>query len=232
MISCNSDTPKETETTTNDTMTTSLGQILAEKKAHFEANADEAKKTLYNQGIQAVVDAGVLERAKNVGDEAPNFTLKNANGESVNLKTQLKNGPVILMWYRGGWCPYCNLTLKSMQDHLAQFTAAGAQLIALTPELPDSSLSTKEKNNLQFEVLSDLKNTIAKQYGVVFTLTPEVAKKYQEGFGLHQYNGDESNELPLAATYIIGTDGKIKYAFLDADYRNRAEPAEILKHLK
>jgi len=233
IISCNNNT-KAIETMDEDQPKNalSLKNQLDEKKAHFEATADEEKKIIYNKGIQAVIDAGILNKAKNVGDIAPNFALKNAKGQIVDLKTELKKGPVILLWYRGGWCPYCNLTLKSMQDNLGKFKAAGAQLIALTPELPDSSLSTMEKNNLQFEVLSDLHNKVAKDYGVVFTLIPEVAKKYQDGFGLYQYNGDESNELPLAATYIIGTDGKIKYAFLDADYRNRAEPTDILAALQ
>ena len=167
-----------------------------------------------------------------VGDTAPNFTLTNATGEAVSLQSYLDKGPVVLTWYRGGWCPYCNLTLARLQEELPNFQAEGANLLALTPEVPDSSISTSEKHELTFEVLSDLDNTVAREYGVVFTLTLDVAEAYQNGFGLHEYNNSESNELPLAATYIINTNGEIVYAFVNEDYRNRAEPKDILTALK
>ena len=118
-----------------------------------------------------------------------------------------------------------------MQDMLPLYRSGGAQLLALTPEMPDKSLNTKEKNNLDFQVLTDKNNNVAKKYKVVYTLTDEVKEYYETGFGLSAYNGNKDGELPLAATYIIGTDGKITYAFLDADYRNRAEPMEVLNAL-
>lgn len=227
--------PKEAENTqeeeTMKTDSTSLQDILDEKKAGFNAKADSVKKQAYADGIQAVIDAKITESALQVGDKAPNFTLSNAKGDDVTLYNELKKGPVILMWYRGGWCPYCNLTLKAMQDMLPLYQAGGAQLLALTPEAQDKSMSTKEKNDLEFEVLSDLDNSIAKDYGVVFQLTDEVKAYYQDGFGLSDYNGNDKGELPLAATYVIGTNGKITYAFLDADYRNRAEPIAVLDAL-
>lgn len=118
-----------------------------------------------------------------------------------------------------------------MQDMLPAFKEKGATLMALTPEVPDKSISTKEKNDLEFEVLSDLDNNVARVYGVVFELTEEVKSYYENGFGLSEYNGNDKGELPLAATYFIQLDGTISYAFLDADYRNRAEPQEILEAL-
>ena len=123
-------------------------------------------------------------------------------------------------------------TLHQLQQELPNFVANGAQLLALTPELPDQSISTSEKHELKFQVLSDIENKVAKDYGVVFKLTDDVAKSYNASFGLNEVNGDTSNELPLAATYIIGQDGKIIYAFLDADYRNRAEPSDLTKILQ
>ena len=209
-----------------------LKSILDEKKAAFEQRAPEEKKRTYKAGIDAVAQSGILQNAKQVGGTAPDFSLKNAIGKEIRLSDYLKKGPVVLTWYRGGWCPYCNLTLHRLQQELPNFKAAGANLLALTPELPDKSLSTKDKNQLDFEVLSDVNNEIAKQYGIVFTLTPDVAKAYQNAFDLYAYNGNESNELPLAATYVIDKNGKISFAFLDADYRNRAEPADILAALK
>lgn len=209
-----------------------LKSKLDAKKANFELKADETKKRIYKEGIEAVENSGITSSALQVGDQAPNFTLNNALGKPIALYDHLKNGKVILTWYRGGWCPYCNLTLHELQEELSNFKANGATLIALTPELPDQSMSTAEKNDLEFEVLSDVGNTIAKEYGIVFKLTDQVAEIYNEAFDMNGYNGDESNELPLAATYIINQDGVIEYAFLDADYRNRAEPSDLTSFLK
>ncbi len=207
-------------------------EALREQKKKFVKEAAPEKKKIYQEGIDAISESGMLESAKNVGDVAPDFTLKNALGENISLKDYLQKGPVVLVWYRGGWCPYCNINLRYLQEELPNIKAQGANLVALTPELPDNSMSTSEKLQLEFEVLSDIGNNVAKDYGIVFKLIDKVAEIYNDGFGLNQYNGDTSNELPLAATYIIGTDGKIVYAFLDADYRNRAEPTEITAFLK
>ncbi|PZE18236.1 AhpC/TSA family protein [Putridiphycobacter roseus] len=214
------------------TNSNSLLSDLNAKKANFEIKASDDKKEKYAAGLQAVIDQGVVDNAIQLGDKAPDFSLSNAAGESVSLYEELKKGPVVLMWYRGGWCPYCNITLSHMQAALPDFKAQGANLLALTPELPDSSISTAEKNELEFEVLSDVDNGIANNYHVVFTLTDDVRALYENGFGLSAYNGSDDGRLPLAATYVIGQDHMVKYAFLDADYRNRAEPSEILEVLK
>lgn len=211
---------------------TSLKSQLDERKENFTLKADDNKKRAYREGIEAVENSGIVSTAKQIGDRAPDFTLNNALGKPVTLDEYLKKGPVILTWYRGGWCPYCNLTLHELQQELPNFKANGATLIALTPELPDESISTAEKHDLEFEVLSDLGNKIAKEYGIVFKLTDEVAGMYNKSFELNNHNGDKSNELPLAATYIIDEHGVIVYAFLDADYRNRAEPSELTAFLR
>lgn len=205
---------------------------LESRKAASGGKAPESVKKSYAAGIQAVVDSGVVQQARQLGDTAPDFSLTNASGKTITLSETLQKGPVVLTWYRGGWCPYCNLTLNALQKELPNFEAAGATLFALTPEMPDRSMSTAEKHALEFEVLSDIDNCVARDYGIVFKLTDEVAAIYEEKFGLSDYNGNESAELPLAATYIINPDGKIVYAFLDADYRNRAEPAEITAALQ
>ena len=220
------------QTMNNTKSTTSLKSKLDEKKESFNQKASDYKKKIYAEGIEAVANDGTLKSATNVGDQAPNFTLKNALGKTVTLENELKKGPIVLTWYRGGWCPYCNMTLHALQDELPNFKANGASLIALTPELPDNSLSTAEKNKLEFEVLSDVGNTIAKDYGIVFKLIEPVAESYNQAFNLVKFNGDDSSELPLAASYIIDTDGKVIYAFLDADYRNRAEPSTLTQVLQ
>ena len=217
---------------TTDKNKSELSTLLNEKRKEGAAKFTKEKNEIYADGIKSVADSGILNNALNIGDKAPNFTLKNALNKSVSLYSQLENGPVVLTWYRGGWCPYCNITLHYLQEKLPEFKKEDATLIALTPELPDNSLDTSEKNSLEFDVLSDVGNTVGKQYGVVFKLTDEVATIYEAGFGLSEKNGDNNNELPLAATYVIDTNGIIQYAFLDADYRERAEPTEIITSLK
>lgn len=216
--------------TTKNTGT--LDALLDIKRQVGASKFTEEKKKIYADGIASVSDSGILDTALNVGDKALDFSLKNQLNQTVSLYDQLKDGPVVLTWYRGGWCPYCNITLHYLQDKLPEIKTAGATLLALTPELPDNSLSTSEKNNLEFSVLSDVGNVIGKNYGVVFELTPEVATIYNNGFGLNEKNGDASNQLPLAATYVIDTNGIIQYAFLDADYTKRAEVSEIVTALK
>lgn len=184
------------------------------------------------ENLDAIIATRFKENAINIGDKVIDFTLKNALGECTNFQSVLDQGPVILTWYRGGWCPYCNLTLQFLQNNLTDFKKYGANLLALTPELPDKSLTTTEKHGLQFEVLSDVGNKVAKQYGLIYKLTDALADVYQNKLGLNNYNGDNSSELPITATYVINADGIVKYAFLDADYRKRANISEILNVLK
>jgi len=208
-----------------------LQATLDNAKKTWESKAPEQIKEIYAEGIADVTRQNVVVNAKKNHDIAPNFALTNATGKEVQLSDYLKKGPVVLTWYRGGWCPYCNMTLHYLQEQLQNIQLKGANLLALTPELPDKSMSTVEKHQLQFEVLSDVGNKVAKEYGIVFKLTDAVADSYQKGFDLHGFNGDESDELPLAATYVIAQDGTIVYTFLDAEYRNRAEADDILAAL-
>ncbi len=210
----------------------SLQEQLDARKATFRARTPQDLAEMMAEGNRKVAESGVLESAKQVGDDAPDFTLEDATGQPVSLASLLEKGPVVLLWYRGGWCPYCNLTLHAYQEHLDEIKSAGATLVALTPEVPDQSLSTAEKNELEFVVLSDTGNKVAREYGVVFELPPEIHELYQSRFDLHAYNGDDSGTLPLSATYVIAPNGKITYAFLDADYTNRADPVEVIEEVK
>lgn len=211
-----------------------LESQLQAKQQASATKSDPDTKIAYAAGIQAVKDSGIEKQAVHVGEKAPDFMLKNAKGEDVALSTLLKDGPIVLTWYRGGWCPYCNITLAALQKALPDIKAAGAQLVALTPELPDKSLTTIEKNVLKFQVLTDLNHEVAKRYRVAFELTPDVASRYKKHFDLLEFNGADAGEttLPLAATYIIDREGMVRFAFLNADYRKRAEPAEIVAFLQ
>ncbi|MEM6915745.1 MAG: peroxiredoxin-like family protein [Verrucomicrobiota bacterium] len=210
-----------------------LQATIEARKAEFRSEAPPEKIAAYAEGIEAVVRAKTVEGALQVGDDAPDFVLPNVRGEDTRLSDQLAKGPVVLTWYRGGWCPYCNIQLAAYQKILPQIEELGGQLIAVSPELPDKSLSTSEKGNLRFTVLSDVNLLVAKEYGLVFELTPEVEKLYGEFFDMKEYNGDEAatNKLPLAATYVIAEDGRVAWAFLDADYTKRAEPRDIIAAL-
>ena len=232
------DTPPETDVPSSDASKTtqdSMAPLADQLHARYEnylASADEHKKQVYREGIEAVAASGVLDRATKTGDRAPAFTLPDHNEQAVTLESLLAEGPVVLVWYRGGWCPYCNLTLRAYHDAMPRINAAGATLVAVSPELPDQTRETVNKNGLDYVVLSDVNNTVAKEYGVVFSLTPEVHEIYNKAFGLDTHNGDPSGELPLAATYVIDTEGVVRYAFLDPDYTKRAEPADVLSALE
>ncbi len=172
--------------------------------------------------------SGILDRALKAGDRAPHFTLPNSTGGVMSLAGAIKDGPVVLSFYRGGWCPYCNLELRALQKALPAFTALGASLIAVSPQTPDESLSTAEKNDLAFAVLSDTGSSTAKAFGIAFDLAKELRPIFTKfGQALPDRNGDGSWMLPLPATYVIDRDGIIAFAYVDVDYRNRLEPATI-----
>ncbi|GIJ93913.1 peroxiredoxin-like family protein [Capnocytophaga stomatis] len=173
-----------------------------------------------------------VSKALKVGDKAINFTLKNAKGEDVTLYSLLEKGNVIITWYRGGWCPYCNVALNQLQEKLLEFKSLNASLVALTPELPDHSLSTQEKNNLEFEVLTDLNNEVARLYGVVFKLDDKTASRYEQALHLSVRNGTDSSELPVPATYVIDKKGNIRYAYVNPDYKERANLEVIIQELR
>jgi len=161
------------------------------------------------------------------------IVLPNAKGKTVDVGPLLKRGPVIVTFYRGGWCPYCNLELKAFQKILPDITAAGATLVAISPEKPDDTLSTAEKNALSFEVLSDVGQKVGRAFGLVYTFSDELKRAYQEfGRDIPATTGADEWALPISATYIIGRDGTIIYAYTDADYRDRADPEEVLMFLK
>jgi peroxiredoxin len=190
-------------------------------------------RTKMNQAIEELKKEAMLEQALKTGDTIPKIQLPNAAGSLINVNNILEEGKkVVLTFYRGGWCPYCNLELRALQKVLPEIQEKGAELIAISPETPDNSLSTGEKNELSFEVLSDQDNEVAKAFHLVFQL-PEYLQKTYKSFGidLDQSQGNTKQELPIAATYIVDTDGKIIYHFLEEDYKLRADPEEILAAL-
>jgi peroxiredoxin len=210
---------------------TTLKEQLAAKKAEFIEKTDPAVVSDYQRAIDELDGSDILLRALKVGDKAPDFTLTGADGKTFTLSAALQNGPVVLVWYRGGWCPYCNLELAAFQQYANDFRYHGGLLVAISPDTPDHTLTTVEKHALDFPVLSDPSNAVAKKYGIVYTVPAYILERWQGKIDLNAHQGNERHELPLAATYVVGTDGVILYAFLDTDYRVRAEPSEIMQLL-
>ncbi len=167
------------------------------------------------------------------GNPAPSFRLPNAKNEIVSLADLLKSGPVVLTFYRGAWCPYCNLQLKQYQNILDQIHGKGAQLVAISPQTPDHSLDMQQKNELTFEVLSDAGNQTTKQYTTVFEYGAASLKAMKDlGYDFYSFYSDQSGKLPVPATFVINQDGIITFAASEGgDYRQRVEAAAILKAL-
>jgi peroxiredoxin len=169
--------------------------------------------------------------AAQVGQPAPEFTLPDAYGTEISLATLLSKGPVVLSFYRGEWCPFCNLELNAFQRLLPEIDALGATLVAISPEKPDFALAIAEKNKLTFPVLSDLGNAVARAYGLVFASTPEAKALLLDTFHLDlaERNGDASWELPIPGTFVIDTQRTIRFAHVDSNYMTgRANPETVL----
>jgi peroxiredoxin len=168
-----------------------------------------------------------------VGDKTPLFELPNALGNTVSLQNYLDKGPVVITFYRGNWCPYCNLVLNAYQRILPEIKALGANLIAISPQKPDSTLDMQEKQSLEFEVLSDDKNEVAKQFTTIIKNAIEAVDEAKKlGVDFYDFYNDDSRDIPVPALFVIDTNGSIVFAKSEGgDYSLRVEPQEILDAL-
>ncbi len=208
---------------------TFLSTELAAYKAGFANRVAPERLAMMEGATTKLKETGIELSAKRVGDSAPNATLPNAKGELINLENLWKSGPLVAIFYRGAWCPYCNLELRAWQKHIAELRKLGATLVAISPQTPDNSMSTAEKNELEFSVLSDSAMEAARGFGIEFTLPPELVDLYGSvGNNLPELNGNGQWVLPIPATFVIDQSGTIQFAHLEADYRIRAEPAEVI----
>jgi peroxiredoxin len=211
----------------------SLADRLQAFKDEFLAKVPEeiqAKMRIAEARVASEVGTG---RCRAAGDRAPGFVLPNARGEPVELASLLARGPVVVSFYRGGWCPYCNIELTALQERLADIRDAGGDLIAISPELPEVSTDTVTRNGLSFEVLSDPGNRVAADYGLDFVLDASLRPIYAGwGADVAARNGDDTYRLPMPATFVIAGDGTIVEAFVDVDYTKRLEPDRIIESLR
>jgi peroxiredoxin len=211
----------------------SLKEQLAEYRAGWHKRVPPERQAIMQRHIDQLRTGAIARSMLKVGDRAPAIVLTNAKGQTVDVARLLKKGPLIVTFYRGGWCPYCNLELKAYQQILPEIEKAGAFLVAISPEKPDDTLSTAEKNALGFEVLSDVGQKVGRAFGLVYNFTDELKSAYRDfNLDIPARNGTpEEWALPVSATYVIGSDGIIIYAYTDPDYRDRADPREILAAL-
>jgi len=207
----------------------SLQQELAELKADIKTKVPAEVFHRFEKSIDDLEQQGVGSNAPKVGDNISNFVLSNQSGERRHLTDLRANGPVVMVFYRGGWCPYCNLELRAYQQILPQIEAAGATLVAITPETPDNSLSTSEKNELKFEVLTDAGAEYAKQIGISFSLPQDLRELYTSlGGDLNKFNGEGNWDLPIPATFVVDAGGKVVFAHVDPNYTTRANTKDVL----
>ena len=199
----------------------------------FVSALPEDQQKTVSSAFGELMSSTVAANAKTTGDKAPDFELSNVRGGTLSIHNALAEGPVVLSFYRGSWCPFCNLELNALQQQLPAIRDYGARLIAVSPEKPDASLTHAEKLNLEFDVLSDPGNRVADAYGLIMTVHESLRPLYlQWGIDVPAANGDDSHQLPVPATYVIGRNGTIQAAHIDKDYTKRMEPEAIIEALK
>lgn len=220
-----------------------LNQQIREVIQQFRTVLPAEYSTLIEQGAGEISALDIIENALKNGDEAPDFALLNHIGHLRKLEDYLQEGPLVLTFYRGVWCPYCNLQLKVYAERLNEIMGAGAQLVAVTPEKPEAiailestgapkDVIDMSVGNLPFDVLHDNGNSLAAKFGLEFEL-PESHKTLMRELhiDLVALTGNQRFVFPDPATYLIGSDGLIKWSFVPNNYRKRAEVDQILTAL-
>ena len=208
----------------------SLTQQLDELTTKLHALVPAERLAVVDRAVEELVRSGTAERTLKVGDSAPEFELPDGDGMLWRSADLLRSGPLAIVFYRGRWCAYCNTQLCALQAVHSQIAAVGMSLIAISPQTLKHTYMTRDMNKLRFPVLSDQGNQVARKFGLVYRFPAELQTIYEAIMTkLPAYNGDQSWELPLAATYVVQPDGKISYARVDADWRRRPEPEELLE---
>lgn len=168
-----------------------------------------------------------------IGSKSPDFKAKDQNGQEIRLKDLLKKGKVILIFYRGQWCPYCIKELAKLEDTLDAIKAKGATIVAITPETPDNIQKTVEKTKASYSIIHDEELKIMKAYDVSYELSENTITRYRNGgLNVAENNGKNGNFLPVPAVYVIDKEATVVYRFFEPDYKKQAPVQEILKALQ
>ena len=210
-----------------------LRHSLEEYKCKMASTLSKEVLEVLSRNTSLLQERNLAEQAITVGNSFPAFTLPDSQGKPYSLTSLLEQGPVIISFFRGGWCPYCVLELKALRDIMNDLPTLNATLIAITPETQEHIAETVSQNELNFIVVSDQNNQLAKQCGLVFTVPDELLKEYQKlGIDINSNNGQAKAELPIPATYIVDQQGTVRFAFVEEDYISRAEPSHLVTILK
>jgi peroxiredoxin len=203
-------------------------------KADFEGGKFPLKPSaevldIMHRGTAELIASGQAERALKAGDHAPQFTLADPDGRPVSSRELLAKGPLVVSFYRGVWCPYCNLDLQALQQALPQIESRGASLVAISPQTPANSRKSQRDNKLDFPILSDVGSEVAHAFGIRFSLPDYLVALYKSFKNdLPVFNNDPGWVLPMPARFVIGSDGVIAYAEVNPDYTRRPDPSELL----
>jgi len=203
-------------------------------KAEFETNiAPKPVVEVLHRATDDLIAAGAADKALKAGDIAPDFMLPDADGKPVSSKALLATGPLVVTFYRGVWCPYCNLDLQALEATRAEIEARGASLVAISQQTAPNSRKSQRQNGLNFPILGDAGGEVGARFGVRWT-APDYLREVHKAVGadLTQFNGEDSWTLPMPARYVIGQDGVIAYAEVNADYTHRPEPSDIFPVLE
>lgn len=207
-------------------------------KADFEAGKPPFSVTpdvvvAMHRATGELIESGLAERAKGVGDKAPAFALENYDGQTIESAALLAQGPLVLSFYRGVWCPYCNIELEALEAALPAVKALGANLVAISPQTPANSAKSQRQNKLSFPILADADGKIGEAFGLRFVMPDYLIDVYKRaGIDLPAVNKDPSWSLPMPARYIIDSDGTIVAADINPDYTKRPDPSELLPVLE
>ncbi len=202
-------------------------------KQQFLTSQPEGVQHTVMAAFERLMSSDVAKDAKRVGDAAPDFKLPDAHGDTFQLSEALRRGPVVLSFYRGGWCPFCNLEFKALHDRLPEIRSLGATSVAVSPQDLEHSRKTASDLALDFPVLSDSGNRLTRQYGLLMTLDEAMRPLYNDwGMNVPEANGEDSYELPVPATFVIDQNGIIRAAYVEKDYTRRMEPADIIAALR
>jgi peroxiredoxin len=182
--------------------------------------------------IRQLITSGAAENALKERARAPDFTLPDARGNVVRLSHLLEQGPVVITFYRGQWCPYCHLALRAYQQAVPQLQAGRTTLVAIFPQTPDHSKALAEKLGLTFALLSDRGNQVAREYGLVFTIDKAIRSAHlRVGANLPAFNGTDAWDLPMAGTFLVDRSGTVRLAFVEPDFTCRLDPSIIIARL-
>jgi peroxiredoxin len=207
-------------------------------KADFEAgkppyNVPYSVIETMHRATAALIASGAAQRALKAGDRLPVFALPDPDGNMVSSAELLTHGPLVISFYRGVWCPYCNMELQALQAAVPRFEEFGAKLVAISPQNPINSRKSVRQNNLSFPILSDAHNDVAAAFGLRFEMPDYLIELYKSlKNDLPAFNGDPSWTLPMPARFVVGQDGTILYAEVNPDYTRRPEPEDMLPVLR